>query len=225
MPDYSTRDYKKRIRARRDREKDRRMREILLAAKKAFLEKGYRKTTMDDIAFEAELSKPAIYEHFKTKEDLLFSLGLPILEDIGRELQAIKDKLAAKNYTNGSDVVEDLFESFFRMYKSDPTAFAMIAIYNQDILAGQLDKRTELGLSKQGSFNLGCLRDIGELAMEQGLIKRIPVYEFADILWGIVSGVIYIVNTKRKEREEPRYLKTTYDLAKQIFLEAALTQS
>lgn len=45
--------------------------QILDAALKVFSEKGYSKTTFVDVAREIDLSKGAVYWHFKTKPDLL----------------------------------------------------------------------------------------------------------------------------------------------------------
>ena len=47
---------------------------ILTAAWAAFASYGYRKTSMDDIAKGAGMSRPALYMHFKNKEDILRSL-------------------------------------------------------------------------------------------------------------------------------------------------------
>lgn len=47
---------------------------ILQAAEKQFIRRGYRGTTMDDIAREAEVSKATIYAYFKGKEELLAEL-------------------------------------------------------------------------------------------------------------------------------------------------------
>ncbi len=47
---------------------------ILQAAEKRFIHQGYRGTTMDDIAREAEVSKATIYAYFKGKEELLDEL-------------------------------------------------------------------------------------------------------------------------------------------------------
>lgn len=48
--------------------------EILSTAARLFREKGYRATTMDDIAAELKVTKPAIYYYIKTKHDLLYSV-------------------------------------------------------------------------------------------------------------------------------------------------------
>ena len=43
---------------------------ILTVSTKLFLEKGFDKTSMRDIAEAANVSKGAIYHHFKSKDDL-----------------------------------------------------------------------------------------------------------------------------------------------------------
>ena len=49
---------------------------ILDVSQRLFLEKGYDKTTIQDIVDElGGLSKGAIYHHFKSKEDILNALG------------------------------------------------------------------------------------------------------------------------------------------------------
>lgn len=47
---------------------------ILDAAVSAFSGYGFRKTSMDDIARGAGMSRPAVYIHFRNKEDILRSL-------------------------------------------------------------------------------------------------------------------------------------------------------
>lgn len=51
-----------------------RKQEILEAALHCFLHFGYAKTSMDDVAKKAMLSRPLIYLKFKSKEDLLLGL-------------------------------------------------------------------------------------------------------------------------------------------------------
>jgi len=59
---------------RRIRERERKTNEIIDAAQKHFFKKGYNKTTMDEIAAELELTKPALYRYFTNKEDLFFAV-------------------------------------------------------------------------------------------------------------------------------------------------------
>ena len=75
------------VTARREREKLQRRNTILEAARHLFFEKGYR-TTMDEIAERAELSKGTLYLYFKSKDELYVSViveGYRILEKRIRE--------------------------------------------------------------------------------------------------------------------------------------------
>ena len=62
------------INERMKREKARRMNEILLAARTLMLAKSYTGATMDEIAAEAGITKPTIYQYFRTKDELIVAL-------------------------------------------------------------------------------------------------------------------------------------------------------
>ena len=71
------------ISARKEREKQHRRETILAAARELFFEKGYR-TTMEEIAESAELSKGTLYLYFNSKDELYISVimeGFRILEE------------------------------------------------------------------------------------------------------------------------------------------------
>jgi len=44
---------------------------VLLTAAHLFLQEGYRRTSMEDIADRLEITKPALYHYFSSKEDIL----------------------------------------------------------------------------------------------------------------------------------------------------------
>lgn len=48
--------------------------EIVAVAARLFREKGYRATTMDDIANELNVTKPALYYYIDSKHDLLYAI-------------------------------------------------------------------------------------------------------------------------------------------------------
>ena len=62
--------------SRRERERLRHRREILLAAEKIFTEKGFFHTTVQEIARAAEFSVGSLYQHFASKEELYSCLIL-----------------------------------------------------------------------------------------------------------------------------------------------------
>ena len=55
----------------KERERQRREREILRTAARLIRERGYANLNMDDIADEVGVSKPTLYQHFKSKDDMV----------------------------------------------------------------------------------------------------------------------------------------------------------
>lgn len=68
------------------------MRRLLLAGLESFAEKGYHGTTTRDIAKRAGLSPGALYLHYNSKADLLFTISAVVGNAMLREL-----RLAAKH--------------------------------------------------------------------------------------------------------------------------------
>lgn len=56
--------------------------DLLEAALTAFVERGYEGTSVADLAEATDLSKAAFVYHFDSKEDLLFELAGPLLDDL-----------------------------------------------------------------------------------------------------------------------------------------------
>ena len=77
------------IQERKERERDRRRQQIMIAATRVFSEKDFNKATMEDIAKEAELSPGTLYLYFKNKDELFASLSLRILHYMNIRLQHV----------------------------------------------------------------------------------------------------------------------------------------
>ena len=73
--------------------------QILDAAMQCFLQFGYAKTSMDDVAKRANLSRPLIYLKFKSKRDLVRAIYVDFMESALEQAQSIlrsKDSPKAK---------------------------------------------------------------------------------------------------------------------------------
>ena len=64
---------------------------IIETAARMFMEKGYDKTSLQDIIDATNLSKGAIYHHFSSKEDILEKICLRIREENAARLSSIRD--------------------------------------------------------------------------------------------------------------------------------------
>jgi len=71
--------------------------EIIQAAKKVFLKKGFRNTTMEDVIHQTSLSKGGFYHYFKSTKDISFAImdGLILFE-----LQDMLVQCKAKRFSN-----------------------------------------------------------------------------------------------------------------------------
>lgn len=72
---------------RKEREKEIRRQQIIVAARRVFSGKGFSKSTMENIAVAAELSTGTIYLYFRNKEELYASILSGVgLSEIGKKV-------------------------------------------------------------------------------------------------------------------------------------------
>jgi AcrR family transcriptional regulator len=86
---------------------EKRRRQLLDAAQKLFIRKGYRSTTTEEIARKAGLTKGAFYHHFRNKEDILTAL----FEQMGCHYMEALDSLFARPVFSPTDLLETLFKT------------------------------------------------------------------------------------------------------------------
>lgn len=65
---------------------------IVEKAKSLFIEHGYHGLAMREIAEQVGVSKPALYYHFKSKEELFCAVLNSSLDEIGRKIDAINNQ-------------------------------------------------------------------------------------------------------------------------------------
>ena len=68
-------------------------RAILSAARSRFLHYGYKKTTIDEIAADANVGKGTVYLYFPSKEDILFTIAREVKRNITAQMRTISEAL------------------------------------------------------------------------------------------------------------------------------------
>lgn len=106
------------ISSRKAREKEQHLTEILGAAEKIFATKGFHKTTIQDIAKEAEFSVGYLYNFFKSKEDLYKCL---VLKKSNKLVTIIKD--AYKSRDNAKNKIINIINSLLSYFENDKNFF------------------------------------------------------------------------------------------------------
>lgn len=195
------------IQERKQKEKERRRQQILVAAKRVFSEKGFSKATVEDIAKSAELSSGTLYLYFRNKEELYVSLSLRVLQYLLMRLEHIDDSLDPHGKL---DALKDVL---YDVYEFDPSvAINMFHLQSSDILKNLSPEMLSeiLDLSRKALDKIsGIFRD----GIRQDLfVDRHPV-ALTDIVWGMFSGVVLWENSKNLLNQERNYLKPTLELA------------
>jgi AcrR family transcriptional regulator len=104
--------------------------EIKKVALELFLAQGYRGTSLREIAERLEITKAALYYHFRSKEDLLRELVQPLAEDIDATTAALPEQGRAEPRA----VFEGVFDlacrhgALISLLLRDVSAFASLAI-------------------------------------------------------------------------------------------------
>jgi len=200
------------IQERKEREKERRRQQIIVAAKRVFSEKGFNKATMEDIAHEAELSPGTLYLYFKNKEELYASLSLRILQYLHIRVEHVnKEDLAAEQK------MDALVEAMYDVYAFDPLILINMFHLQSSETLKNLSPKLMSEIEELSRKSIGAIARIFEQGIDSGLfIDRHPV-AMADIFWALFSGVILWTTSKKIFNEEKDYLKDTLKIAFEVF--------
>lgn len=87
---------------------------ILRNASKAFMEKGYYKTSLDDIAKMQNVTKPTLYYYIKNKEDILVKCE----EEACRRINGLLDAVIAGN-GNGFQKLYSFIQGYIAIITDD----------------------------------------------------------------------------------------------------------
>jgi AcrR family transcriptional regulator len=98
-----------------------RRRQLVDVAIETFARRGFDATSMDDIADAAGVTKPVLYQHFRSKKELYLTL----LDDVGGQLlEAIAEATAAAEGPRRQ--VEAGFAAYFRFVAKHESAFLLL---------------------------------------------------------------------------------------------------
>ncbi len=201
------------IQERKRREREERRREIMNAARKVFSQNGFSKTTMEDIAREAELSPGTLYLYFKNKDELYASLSVEVLEHLLDRLKHVYVKEAQ----NPQMRINHLKQTLFGVYEVDPLILlSLFHLQSSEILKNLAPPMltTIRDLSKQ---SLEIISKIFAEGIEnQVFIEKHPE-ALSDVMWALFSGVVLWEESKRIIRDKREANSPSFDTAFEIF--------
>ena len=201
------------IRERKEREKERRRQQIMVAAKKVFTDKGFSKATMDDIANEAELSPGTIYLYFKNKEELYASLSLRILQYL---------QIRVEHVLNTPDLTPEqkldaMMNAMYEVYEFDPLVIINMFHLQSSETLKNLSPELLAEIKELSAKAIEGLATIFQEGIKEGVfIDKHPV-ALSDIFWALFSGVVLWMTSKKIINANKDYLRPTLETAYEIF--------
>ncbi|MGH2725196.1 MAG: TetR/AcrR family transcriptional regulator [Actinomycetota bacterium] len=106
---------KRRMRAPERRE------QLLQVARRVFSERGYHTVTMEDVASEAGVTKPILYDHFPSKRDLYRGL-------LESDLAALKERIetALESSPGNRERIRASFQAYFDFVDEEGEGFTLL---------------------------------------------------------------------------------------------------
>lgn len=162
--------------------KEARRREILMAALKAFSDKGYDKTSMNDIVAASGLSKGTLYWYFKNKQALFLAMIDMVFADIGSyfettlaEMQDLPPPQKLRRVLTGMDTLMDEMMSFAGLY-ADFFTQAWQEPSIQENLATQYNRFID------------ALVPVIQSGIDEGYFREVDVRTTARTILGAIDG-------------------------------------
>jgi AcrR family transcriptional regulator len=113
---------------RRAREKERRRRSILDAARVVFFEGGFQQATVDDVAARAEVSKGTVYLYFESKETILAFLLLEGLEEL---VAVLEEAYAPERDIAAGERLRRLAMGYLNFFQANPHYYRLIMAFDR----------------------------------------------------------------------------------------------
>jgi TetR/AcrR family fatty acid metabolism transcriptional regulator len=196
-----------------DDPKQERRRQILDAALEAFAEKGFDKTTMDDIARASNVSKGLLYWYFENKQALFAALIKTVFDDFrmmfdqivrATQEQSPPDRLRALIVEPSKMIIPDtrfvgLYMDFFvQAWQYDLVQQAIKAVYPEyvELIADAIHDGIEQGDFQPVNSLTGAQAIVGsidgmmfQLLVDGGIDIQLPLELLADlIVRGLAKG-------------------------------------
>jgi AcrR family transcriptional regulator len=199
---------------RKEREFQLRRAEIMTAAMRLFANQGFHRTTMSEIAKEAEFSTGSLYNFFKSKEELYFTLLREEIEKL--ELRIREQRAKARGPREDLEAVVDTLIEYFEENRYVFQIFATHQDHFEWPMKGEL---AEVVRAKYLNF-IAELVEVFKGGIAQGLFKNYEPEELALCFMGIMNSFIFLwINTEPKVRlreKKPVILDIFYQGTEQV---------
>lgn len=193
---------------RKEREREEMRKLILDAARKLFLENGFEKVSIRNIADEIEYSPATIYLYYKDKNELFFALHQTAFTKMIEEfapIEAIEQPI---------DKLIEMGRLYLRFAFENPELYDLMFIMTAPIDA--LECREDIW--DDGGRAFGILQQIVQACIDTGTIKHQDAEQAALLIWSSVHGLAALHLRKRLNMFGEERVKALVDETFNLFL-------
>ena len=174
------------VHERKQQDRKARRRRIQEAARQVFVEKGYAKTSIEQVARRATLSVGAIYLYFRSKEDLYVSLLEPTFEAFERDL-------ASAGAQDGLDAV---WSHLLSWAADDVEGTRMLRLTAQPGIRKQLSDDVASAVASGITVVRAHISAQVRRGVDDGRYRPVDADLTADVLWSIFLGTLQMLDTR-----------------------------
>ena len=186
-----------------------RRQQLMNAAKKVFASKGFDRATIENIAEEAEFSPATLYLYFKSKDELLASLNLKMLQTLIAKMEHVRDQ---KDLSPKKKIIA-LEKALYEVYLTDPLNVVNVLRFQSKENLRKLSPKLASQIRDHTQRYMRAIADIYRDGVREGVfLDRHPV-AFADIVWSLFAGLILLEDTKKGLDRCKDFLRPTLEQA------------
>jgi AcrR family transcriptional regulator len=137
--------------------------QLLSVARRVFGRSGFHSVSMDDVAKEAGVTKPILYDHFNSKEELYVAL---LDADASSLEERVRSALQAN--TGNRDLIERSFQAYFDFVDEHGPGFRLLM---QEVVGADRDLRRRVG-----RVRASILAEVAELIVRESEGRLDPAH-------------------------------------------------
>jgi AcrR family transcriptional regulator len=161
---------------------------ILATARALFLLKGFEATTIRNIAEKIEYSPSTIYQYFKDKNEIFYTLHTESF------LELVKQMKRSELHENPLEQLIALGKIYIQFAEDNPELYDLMFIMEAPIdFLNLLDETQWI----EGKTAFDYLKSVISACIDKGLIKETDVDSLAYLIWSTVHGMVTLSIRKR----------------------------
>lgn len=196
------------IQERRNREKERRKKQIIETAGKEFIKSGLRHTSIKEIAQKAELSPRTIYTYFSNKQALYGAVLLSGLKILSEEMGKIASK--EPDPVKAIEMVKNAYGNFYNNHRD---YFRIMMFLGFHDIHGEVSQKLCEEISNAVLHCITVASGIIETGKRKGLFPEGDPWKLSWLLWSLFVGIGHLNEARRSLNIGKQNFERLFDFA------------